>query len=135
MSGIQQMLFVGAGGVPPTLAVINVNSIGSGVTAGVTFQADGSMTYIQTGGSTSGPTAWFTPPGGTPPPYWIRCNVSVGSLTSNPAVGFVQLNVGRSFTKVAIGLAAATASGTFQIASDAGGVTIVSTGNWTLSVN
>lgn len=138
MTAGQQMLQGGgsAGGSVVPLGLISVNSNGSGVTASARFNTDGSMTYAQTGGAVSGIANWFNPTGGTPGNnYWIRCVVSTGSLTVNQAVAFSPLSSNRQFSATAAGLGTAGGTGTFQIALDAGGVTVVASGTWSITCN
>lgn len=130
------MLFGSGGGIVPALGLLSANSNGSGVTASIRFNTDGSITYTTSGGAGTGPAAWFNPPAGTPGNgYWIRCVVGSGALTVNQAPTFTQLSANRTFSITVAGVAAASATGTFQISSDAGGVTIVSNGTFSISCN
>jgi hypothetical protein len=137
MTACQQLMHgTTGGGVLAPLGLVSVNSNGSGVTALSRFNTDGSITCTHTGGAVSAPANWFIPPGGTPGnSYWIRCNVTSGTLTVNQATTFQPLTSNRQFSATAAGLGTAGGTGTFQIATDAGGVNIISTGTWSITCN
>ena len=136
--GIWRQVFSLAGIVQPFTAwsVIGDQAIGGGNSSGgLNFVSDGTVLASFTGLSndgTNGSPNWFSPTtGAIGASYWIRATVTVGTLTTNPAVGWVALSTTRTFTKGPSASGSASATVTFEIATDAAGATIVftSTGN------
>jgi hypothetical protein len=136
MTAGQQIMHGTSGGSVVANLNLTVNSNGSGVTASARFNTDGSITYVQSGGAASGPANWFSPPGGTPGnSYWVRFNVTSGALTQNDAPGFTALTTNRIMRLTVAGLGVGSANGTIQVAADAGGVTILGSGTFSISCN
>lgn len=106
------------------------NTAGNLATASFTLNPDGSVTGLATptdAGGTPGSSAWHSPVvGGVGANYWCRFTPTVGTATTNDAVGWTQLNAARSITKGATA-GAAGCTFTIEIATDAAGANIVLT--------
>lgn len=98
------------------------------------FNSNGTVTYSVTGtdGTTPGSDHWFSPTTvAVGAGYWLRATVTSGTLTANSAASWTSLATNLSFEKGPSSGGAASATVTFEIATDSGGSNIVwfSTGN------
>lgn len=137
MSGIQQMLLGAAGGLVKPFTAWNVsadNAPGALATATFSLLSNGGVTGSGSpiDNTTPGSNSWYRPnTTGIGSLYWVRFTPTSGTLTTNDAPTFTQLNATRSVTK---GASASAASCTFtiEIALDAAGTNIVFTASSTV---
>ena len=113
--------------------VVGDNTAGNLATATFGLLSDGTVSGLGAINDLTSPGSsnWFIPTAtGVGSLYWVRYTATTGTLTTNDASTWTQLNATRSCTKSA---STGTASCTFtvEIASDSGGTNIVftSTGN------
>lgn len=103
-------------------------------TAGVTFGTDGAISF--NGSGPAADTNWWRPTAaGIGASYWVRATVNSGTLSTGTSGSWLQLNAARSWTKSSTGAGVLTCNITLQVASDAGGVDIVSSGSYNLSAD
>jgi hypothetical protein len=106
----------------------------STATAGVTFGTDGSISF--NGSGPAADTNWRRPTlAGVGSSFWVRATVNSGTLSSGTSGSWLQLNSARSWTKTSTGAGLLTCSITLQVASDAGGTNIVSSGTYSLQAD
>lgn len=130
--GIIQNLLGGALGlVNPFTAWDVVADAAPGVLATATFTlasnggVSGSGSPIDA--STPGSDSWYRPnAAGIGSSFWVRFTPTIGTLTTNGAATFTQLNASRSVTK-GNNTGANSCTFTIEIATDAGGSNIVFT--------
>lgn len=136
MSGIQQAFMSGSDGINRSFTawdVVGDNTAGNLATATFGLLSDGTVSGLGAinDNTTAGSSNWFIPTiTGIGSNYWVRYTATTGTLTSNDASTWTQLNATRSCIKSGTtGLASCTF--TVEIASDSGGANIVftSTGN------
>lgn len=136
MSGIQQMLLAGGAGVVAPFTAWNVsgdNSPGNLATATFGLLADGTVSGLGAinDNTSPGSSNWYSPTStGVGSSYWVRYTATSGTLSSNDASTWTQLNATRSVTKSASS-GSASCTFTIEIAADSGGATVLltSTGN------
>lgn len=100
------------------------------------FNADGTVDLLRVNsGNTLNQQQWYRPTGGTPGSgYWIRMTPTAGTFNVGDLTGtWLQLNAARSWGRLRTSDAAGTdtATGTVEIATDSGGVNIVTSGSYT----
>ncbi len=116
-----------------TWAVSGDNVPGDAASASITFASDGSISYSAAlnDNTVPGSTSWrFPNVTGIGANYYIRLTATSGTFSTNGASSFTSLSSAVTATKAAT-TGAATVTFTIEIASDAGGSSIVftSTGN------
>jgi len=125
-----------AGGIGAVVGSLSAGSvIGDGLATGsaasgvVQFNSDGTILLTaSSSGPTSGPANWYAAPvAGVGSSYWVRWTLTAGTFTTGTAGSWLSLATGASVGKNFTGTGAASATFTVQIASDAAGVTILST--------
>jgi hypothetical protein len=89
-------------------------------TARITFNADGTCSYLGDGTLVGG---WFTP-GVTPTGWSVRRTINSGALQTDAGAGWLALSSGRSFGCQETGVGSRVASVTFEFSPD-GGTTIL----------
>jgi hypothetical protein len=110
------------------------------VTATVTVNTDGSITWTKTAGAAWGPTPnqypWFDPVGGTPGnSYWVRATPTSGTWSSGTTGSWLALSSARTWTVSCSSGASKDIVCTFEIASDAAGATIVGSASFHANVD
>lgn len=135
MSGILNALLAANGGiVRPFLAwdVLGDNIPGSLATATFSLAVNGSISGLGTPNNlgTNGSPSWYAPNVNIGANYFVRFTPTVGTLSTNDAPTFTQINATRAVTKTGTA-GAASCTFTIDIATDIGGTNIVltSTGN------
>lgn len=141
MTAILNMLLLSAGGIvisPLSPGASNGESlVGTNATGRVQFTRAGGISYLgltsETGGL--GPTLWATAPNATiGDSVWIKCTVTAGTLTTNPATTPTQLNTTRSFEKGPVSAGVSSATCTFDFYADSGGTVLLSSSaGWVIS--
>lgn len=131
MSGNMGMLLAAGGSVtaPPAMTYSTAKA-GAALTSTVTFNTVGTVVGSTTGTSTLADTthSWFTPPlTGAGNLYFLKITPTVGTLTTNGAAAFTALSGAIAITRNAALGVAQSCTYTVQIATDIGGVNIVST--------
>lgn len=136
MSGIQQMLLAGGAGVVTPFTAWDVwgdNTPGNLATATFGLLADGTVSGLGAinDNTSPGSSNWYSPTStGVGSSYWVRYTATSGTLSSNDASTWTQLNATRSVTKSASS-GSASCTFTIEIAADSGGsvILLTSTGN------
>lgn len=136
MSGIQQMMLGAAGGIVKPFTNWNVsadNTPGNLAAATFSMLSNGSVSGSGSpiDNTTPGSTSWYRPnTSGIGSLYWVKYTPTAGTLTTNDAPTFTQMNATRSVTKAG-NSSALSCTFTIEIALDAAGTNIVftSTGN------
>jgi hypothetical protein len=139
VSGFLGVLAAGGSGlVINPLAAGNSNgqsSVGTNATGRVRFLRNGTINYsgVVSEVGTGGPAAWSGIPSATVgDSVFIKCTVTSGTLTANPATTPTVINTTLSFDKGPI-LSDASATCTFDFYSDVGGtVLLCSSPGWTI---
>ena len=140
MSGFLGVLVAGGGGlVLNPLAAgnsIGQSSVGVNATGRVRFLRAGTITYngVVSEVGSGGPAFWSGLPSATIGDLvYIKCTVTSGTLTANPATTPTLINATLSFDKGPI-LSDASATCTFDFYSDAGGtILLCSSPGWTIA--
>jgi hypothetical protein len=99
-------------------------------TARITFNADGTCSYLGDGVLTGG---WFTP-GVTPVGWSVRRTINSGALQTDAGAGWLALSSGRSFGCQETASGARTANVTFEFSPD-GGTTVVGSRSTTFTAD
>jgi hypothetical protein len=107
-----------------------------GASSAIRFNTNGSMDWISNGtGTVDIPTGWFFPVAtGIGSSYWVRATVTAGTFSSGTVDTWLALSSARSWSVIRNappGSKSCTA--TYEIASDSGGTTIVSSASITVT--
>lgn len=130
--------FFGSGGIvsplPGGTAAASVFSPGTAL-ASLDVRLDGAV--IGSGNDASFSHAWFEPIGGTPGnSYWVRATVTSGSLSGGDATGaWLALSSNRNWNRARSAPGISSAALLIEIASDAAGANVVTSGNYTLQAS
>lgn len=128
----------GGGGLTPitnTGAASGNSAAGVAAGATLTFKSDGSITRVGTGtDNSSGSSAWLSAIlAGNGAGFWLRATVVSGALASGTTGSWIQGNADRAWVIGPVTTSAASCVLSIDIATDSGGVNIVSSGNnWTV---
>ena len=137
MSGFRGVMLSATAGIGAVVSPLGAgNVIGDGLATGgaasgvVQFNSDGTILLTASfAGAATGPANWYAAPvSGVGSSYWVRWTLTGGTFTTGTAGAWLSLASGASVGKsLGSGTGAASATFTVQIASDAAGVTILST--------
>lgn len=132
MGGILQALIGAVSGIVRSISawdVVGDDVPGNSAIATFSVNSDGSISGLGALNNltTSGGNAWYRPNiVGIGSNYWVRFTPTAGTLSTNGAATFTQLNANRSVTKQG-STGAASCTFTIEIATDAAGTNIVLT--------